>query len=106
MVESGTDLPKAPWTGTYLQNGLQSRKHHSLKPVSYTHLENLPAIDYNDNTSYFDYANTVLLACGFETLEEAWVAAEEYAEMSDLTMAEEMKMCIRDRYHTGCLIYK
>ena len=31
------------------------------------------------------------VACEFETLDEAWVAAEEYAEMSDLTMAEEMK---------------
>ena len=54
-------------------------------------IENLPTIDYNDNKTFFDYANTVLLACEFETLDEAWVAAEEYAEMSDLTMAEEMK---------------
>ena len=69
-------------------------------------IENLPAIDYNDNTSYFDYANTVLLACGFETLEEAWVAAEEYAEMSDLTMAEEMKAAIEyKKKHPWMLSY-
>lgn len=27
-------------------------------------IENLPTIDYNDNKTFFDYANTVLLPCG------------------------------------------
>ena len=69
-------------------------------------IENLPTIDYNDNKTFFDYANTVLLACEFETLDEAWVAAEEYAEMSDLTMAEEMKAAIRyKKKHPWMLSY-
>lgn len=69
-------------------------------------IKNLPAINYNDNTSYFDYANTVLMACGFETLDKAWVAAEKYAEMSDLTMAEEMKAAIEyKKTHPWMLSY-
>jgi len=68
--------------------------------------ENLPAINYNDNKSYFDYADALLLACEFETLDEAWEAAEEYAEMSDLTMSEEMKAAIEyKKKHPWMLSY-
>ncbi len=69
-------------------------------------IENLPVIDYNDNTSYFNYANTVLHACEFETLDEAWAAAEEYVEISDLTMLKEMKAAIEyKKKHPWMLSY-
>ena len=69
-------------------------------------IEDLPLIDYNDNRSYFDYANTVLRACEFETLDEAWVAAEVYAKKSDLTMAEEMMCAIEyKKKHPWMLSY-
>lgn len=69
-------------------------------------IENLPVIDYNDNASYFDYANTVLHACEFETLDEVWEAAEEYAEKSDLAMAKEMKAAIEyKKKHPWMLSY-
>lgn len=67
---------------------------------------NLPVLDYNNNASFSDYADAVLLACGFETLDDAWKAAEEYADMSDLTMAKEMKAAIRyKKTHPWMLSY-
>lgn len=69
-------------------------------------MNNLPPINFNDNESYFDYANTVLQSCGYEALDEAWLAAEEYAEMSDLTMAKEMKAAIEyKKSHPWMLSY-
>ena len=69
-------------------------------------LEGLPAIDLNCNKSYFDYANTVLRACGYETFDEAWLSAEEYANSSDLSMAEEMKAAIEyKKTHPWMLAY-
>ncbi len=69
-------------------------------------LEDLPTIDFNNNATYFDYANAVLNACGYETLDEAWLSAEEYAEMSDLTMAQEMKAAIEyKKAHPWMLSY-
>lgn len=69
-------------------------------------LKNLPAIDFNDDISFLDYANTVLLACGYETLDDAWKSAEKYADMSDLTMAKEMKAAIQyKKTHLWMLSY-
>lgn len=69
-------------------------------------LKNLPDLDYDNNASFYDYANAVLLACGYETMDEAWRAAEEYAEMSDLTMAQEMKDAIEyKKTHPWMLAY-
>lgn len=69
-------------------------------------MDNLPSIDYHNNESYFNYTNTVLSACGYETLNEAWLSAEEYAEMSDLSMAKEMKAAIEyKKTHPWMLAY-
>ena len=69
-------------------------------------LETLPTINFNNNATYFDYADAVLNACGYETLDEAWLSAEEYAEMSDLTMAQEMKAAIEyKKTHPWMLSY-
>lgn len=69
-------------------------------------LKSLPAIDYNNDDSFYDYANAVLIACGYETLDEVWLAAEEYAKMSDLTMAKEMKAAIEyKKTHPWMLAY-
>ena len=68
--------------------------------------ENLSTIDFNVNTSFLAYANEVLLACGFETLDDVWRVAEEYADMSDLTMAKEMKAAIEyKKTHPWMLSY-
>lgn len=60
-----------------------------------SNMDSLPNIDFNNDASFFDYANTVLSACGYEALEEAWLAAEEYAQTTDLTMAKEMNAAIK-----------
>ena len=69
-------------------------------------MDSLPIIDFNNDASFFDYANTVLSACGYEALEEAWLAAEEYAQMTDLTMAKEMNAAIKyKKSHPWMLCY-
>ncbi len=69
-------------------------------------MDNLPTIDYTNDASYFEYANTVLRACGYELLDEVWLAAEEYANMSNLTMAKEMRSAIEyKKVHPWMLSY-
>lgn len=40
------------------------------------------------------YSNTVLTACGYDTLDGIWNSAEAYALQADLSMAKEMKSAI------------
>lgn len=55
---------------------------------------NLPSLDYNDDKSFYVYSNTVLTACGYDTLDGIWNSAEAYALQADLSMAKEMKSAI------------
>lgn len=69
-------------------------------------LKDLPVIDFNCSDSFYDYSNIVLRSCGYETIDEAWLSAEEYANTSDLTMAKEMKAAIEyKKHHPWMLAY-
>ena len=69
-------------------------------------LEGLPTIDFNRNDSFYEYSNNVLRACGYEMFDEVWLSAEEYANMTDLTMAKEMKAAIEyKKTHPWMLAY-
>lgn len=54
----------------------------------------LPAINFNNDKSFYVYANAVLSRCGYSTLDGIWDSAEAYAEQTDLSMALEMKAAI------------
>lgn len=50
----------------------------------------LPQVDFYDSKSFFEYSNTVFTLCGYESWDEIWKSAKEYAESADLTLAKEM----------------
>ncbi len=54
------------------------------------HSHNLPKIDVFDDKSFFEYSNFIFSLCGYESWEEIWNVAEEYAKSAELTMAREM----------------
>lgn len=69
-------------------------------------LNNLPTIDFKDNNSFYNYVNVVLDLCGFEMFDRSWESAEKYEDMSELTMAKEMKMAIEyKKKHPWMLAY-
>lgn len=66
----------------------------------------LPMLDFNNDDSFYTYANAVLKYCGYESYEESWEAAESYAAQADLHMAREMKRAIDyKRQHPWMLSY-
>lgn len=68
--------------------------------------EDLPIIDFNNDSSFYEYSNAVLRLCGYETFDEVWYGAEKYAKQSDLTMAKEMASAIEyKKKHPWMLSY-
>jgi len=66
----------------------------------------LPELNVSCDGSFYAYANEVLLRCGYESYEESWRSADEYATQSDLKMASEMKAAIEyKREHPWMLSY-
>lgn len=66
----------------------------------------IPAVDYYNNNSFFEYADTVLKRCNYPSLDQAWQGAIEYANAADLTMAAEMKAAIEyKKAHPWSLAY-
>lgn len=52
---------------------------------------NLPAIDLNDDESFWKYCQYVLNKCDYENISDSWKTANEYSKSSDLTMSIEMQ---------------
>lgn len=66
----------------------------------------LPAIDFYSDDSFYEYADIVLKRCNYPTIDQAWQGCIDYANSSDLTMAEEMKAAIDyKRAHPWSLSY-
>ena len=50
--------------------------------------------DIHSNKAFFDYANTVLIGCGFDDYESHWEFAKKYMNQADLELAREMERAI------------
>lgn len=68
--------------------------------------QDLPPINFDDDESFYAYANAVLMRCGYSTLDGIWDSAEAYAEQADLSMAQEMIAAIEyKKAHPWMLSY-
>ncbi len=66
----------------------------------------LPNIDFNNDSTFYSYSNTVLNLCGYETFDTAWKSAEKYASQTELSMAKEMRDAIKyKKEHPWMLSY-
>jgi hypothetical protein len=63
--------------------------------------KDIPSPDIFSDKSFFDYSNKVLEKCNFDTFNDVWKSAEDYANQADLSMAKEMKDAIE--YHCCCI---
>lgn len=83
-----TNLPK------YNDMDAFKKSHPSWRFISIVNClkenKDIPSPDIFSNEAFFSYANRVLTECNFDTFNNVWKSAEDYANQADLSMAKEM----------------